>query len=156
MTRWTLLAIAFAVVACSEGERDRLSRDASDAAAGTDSALRTDPNTPETAAAGGADTEGAMAADTAPTPAGAVAGGTEGITGAEAMGGVPSATTRLDLSADQVKRLQSALNDAGCNAGPVDGVVGRRTRQAISCGLKRNNLGSNDLSGLYRALDLDF
>ncbi|MGH7527288.1 MAG: peptidoglycan-binding domain-containing protein [Gemmatimonadales bacterium] len=87
----------------------------------------------------------------------AAAGGTRGPTGAEAMGGIRTSTTRLDdLSADQVRRLQTALNRAGCNAGAVDGVVGRRTRQAIACGLEKNNLGSNELSGLYRSLHLGF
>lgn len=158
MTRWTILAIAIAVAACSGGEKDRLSREAPDAAAGADSALRADPDTTETAAAGGADTEGAMAADPAATTpgTGTGTGGTGGTTGAEAMGGVRTATTRSDLSADQARRLQAALNDAGCNAGAVDGVVGRQTRQAITCGLEKNNLGSDDLSGLYRALGLDF
>jgi peptidoglycan hydrolase-like protein with peptidoglycan-binding domain len=168
MTRWTILTIVFAVVACGEGERDRVSSGASDAAAGADSALRTDPNTSETAAATGAateadtgaDTEGTMAADTATatrgTRAGAGAGRPSGPTGAEAMGGTRAPTTRLDLSADQIRRLQTALNDAGCNAGTVDGVLGARTRQAITCGLEKNNLGSDDVNGLYRALDLDF
>ena len=156
MTRWTTLAIAFAVVACNEGERDRISGGASDAAAGADSALLAGPDTTETAVAIGADTEADTAADTAATPTGADAGGTGGTTGAEAMGGVPASTTRLDLSTDQVRRLQTALNDAGCNAGAVDGVVGPQTRQAITCGLEKNSLGSGDRNGLYRALDLDF
>ncbi len=67
-----------------------------------------------------------------------------------------TAATRLALLADQVRRLQAALNDAGCNAGAVDGVVGGRTRQATACGVEKNNLGNNDLRGLYRSLDLDF
>ncbi len=156
MMRWSILAIAFAVVACGEGERGKLSSDSLEAAAGADSALRADPGAAETRVAGGARDQGAVRADTAAPPAGADVGRTRGPTGAEAMGGTRTATTRLDLSADQVKRLQTALNDAGCNAGAVDGVVGRRTRQAIACGLEKNNLGSNDLSGLYRSLDLDF
>lgn len=158
MTRWTILAIAFAVAACSEGERDRVSSGASDAAVGADSALRADPDTTETAAAAatGPDTEGARAADRAATTPGAAAGGTRGPTGAEAMGGTRAPTTRLDLSADQIRRLQAALNDAGCNAGAVDGVLGQRTRRAITCGLEKNNLGSDDVNGLYRALGLDF
>ncbi len=157
MTRWTILAIVSAVVACSEGEKDRVSSGASDAAAGADSALRADPDTTETEtpAATGADAEGTMAADRAAAPS-SDASGNRGPSGAEAMGGTRAATTRRDLSADQVRRLQAALNDAGCDAGAVDGVMGRRTRQAIACGQQKNNLGSDDLSGLYRALDLDF
>jgi len=157
MTRLTLLAIACAIAACSEGGRDRLSQGASDAAAGADSALRDDLDTTETAAAPGADAEGGMAADTAPSPAAADTGGARGPSGAEAMGGVPAAATaRVDLSADQVRQLQAALHDAGCDAGPVDGVVGPRTRQGITCGLEQNNLRSDDVSGLYRALGLQF
>jgi len=166
MTRWTILAMAFAAVACSEGERDRLSKGASGAVSGVDSALRADTGATETGAAGGAATEGAM--DTAVPPAGAEAGGTGDTggagtagaagapSGAEAMGGTPTATARVDLSADQVKQLQTALNDAGCDAGSVDGVVGPRTRNGIACGLDKNNLSSDDLTGLYRALNLDF
>jgi peptidoglycan hydrolase-like protein with peptidoglycan-binding domain len=163
MTRLTLVAIACAIAACSEGGRDRLSQGASDAAAGADSVLRQDLDTMETAAAPGADTEGGMAADTAATPADTVAtpaaadtGGAGGTGGAEAMGGVPAPTTGVGLSADQVRQLQAALNDAGCDAGPVDGVVGPRTRQGITCGLDQNNLRRDDVSGLYRALGLQF
>jgi peptidoglycan hydrolase-like protein with peptidoglycan-binding domain len=72
------------------------------------------------------------------------------------MGGVRAGQTRTDLSADQVRRLQTALNDAGCDAGPADGVMGQRTREAVACGLKKKHLGSDDLTGLYRSLGLNF
>ena len=176
MTRWSILAIGFAVVACGEGERDRASRDASEAVADADSAARVDPGVTDTGAAGD-DPGGTAAADRATTAVrtdadtdrarratdadtggarGADAGATRGPTGAEAMGGIRNATTPLELSADQVRRLQTALNDTGCSAGEADGVVGPRTRRAMACGLEKNNLGNNDLPGLYRSLDLDF
>ncbi|MBA3258452.1 MAG: hypothetical protein H0T68_03165 [Gemmatimonadales bacterium] len=157
MTRWTILAISFAIAACSEGERDRASRDASDAAAGADTALRADSVVTETGTAGRADTEATSppnARAAAPPSTGTPAA--RGPTGAEAMGGVRSDAAQPELSTDQVRRLQTALNDAGCDAGTADGVMGRRTRQAIACGLEKNSLGSDDLNGLYRALDLDF
>jgi peptidoglycan hydrolase-like protein with peptidoglycan-binding domain len=74
------------------------------------------------------------------------------------MGGIRSSRvpTPRDLSAAQVRRLQAALNILGCNAGPPDGELGQRTQQAVSCGLRKKNLGSNDYAGLYRSLNLNF
>lgn len=40
--------------------------------------------------------------------------------------------TRLGLSAEDKRKVQAALNGLGYDAGPVDGVMGRRTRLAIA------------------------
>lgn len=187
MTRWTLVAIAVSLAACNRGDRDRLSRNASDSAAAADSAVTmpdsamssdsmsgdvrpADSTSVQKTAASGAKTLRPAADTNRTTPARASDTRTgEGPTGAEAMTGVrpaPSGTEAIkgvraapavhDLSADQAKQLQAALNKAGCDAGTADGVMGRQTQRAISCGLKKYKLDSNDMSGLYRKLGLDF
>jgi peptidoglycan hydrolase-like protein with peptidoglycan-binding domain len=60
------------------------------------------------------------------------------------------------LSSDQIKELQTALNKAGCKAGPADGIVGPRTQQGIACGMQKNNIPGRDPKALYQALHLDF
>jgi peptidoglycan hydrolase-like protein with peptidoglycan-binding domain len=60
------------------------------------------------------------------------------------------------LSRDQVMQLQSALDSIGCNAGPKDGVAGAKTRQAVACGMQKNNIPSNNVDSLYRSLHLNF
>jgi peptidoglycan hydrolase-like protein with peptidoglycan-binding domain len=37
----------------------------------------------------------------------------------------------VDLTTDQIRQLQQALNEHGFNAGEVDGVLGARTREAL-------------------------
>jgi peptidoglycan hydrolase-like protein with peptidoglycan-binding domain len=168
MGRWTLLAISFAIVACADREEERLSRETSEAAADVDTALAdagaADTSAVETGASSQPDPETALTAsidrDTAPRAAesratDSRAARASGPTGAEAMGGVRSAAASVDLSPDRVRRLQSALNDAGCDAGEVDGVVGSRTRRAIDCGLKKHGLGRDDVAGLYRELGVE-
>jgi peptidoglycan hydrolase-like protein with peptidoglycan-binding domain len=84
------------------------------------------------------------------------AANSNGITGAEAMTGVRATSPSRPLSGDQVKRLQAALNRVGCHAGTPDGVEGPGLQRAISCGLKKYKLATDDLNGLYRKLGLDF
>ncbi len=60
------------------------------------------------------------------------------------------------LSSEQVKQLQTALNDDGCNAGPADGTVGPRTVRAVRCSMRKHNIDDGDVQALYRALGLDF
>jgi hypothetical protein len=86
--------------------------------------------------------------------AGAVSGAAAGTAAAARAG-----QKRFDLSKlsrDQVMQLQSALDSIGCNAGPKDGVAGQRTRQAVACGIQKNNIPSNDVDSLYRSLHLNF
>lgn len=163
MTRLTMLAIVVALGACSKGERDQLSRSASDSAAVVDTAMRADTTAaaaqPETATSETRSKparSGASVSAPEKAPARTDARRDRGPTGAEALTGVRAAPAPATLSANQVKRLQAALNRAGCNAGTPDGVEGAGTRRAIDCGLKKYKLASNDLSGLYRKLGLDF
>ena len=62
----------------------------------------------------------------------------------------------MGLSTDQVRQLQQALNDAGCEAGAVDGRLGPRTREAMACARQKNNLTGNNPNELFRALNLGF
>ena len=160
MARWTLLAIGIAIVACSDKDGDRLSRGASETTAEADSALRADSGGIETGSPSVTNRDTLSSADTgsgAAKPSSTSRGaGPGGPTGAEAMGGVAAATAPLDLPGDRIRQLQTALNDNGCDAGPVDGVVGSRTRRAIDCGLEKHKLGRDDYAGLYRSLNLSF
>ncbi|HEY8258814.1 MAG TPA: peptidoglycan-binding domain-containing protein [Gemmatimonadales bacterium] len=177
--RWTSLAIAVAVAACAKGERDQVSHSAADSATAADSAIAAAPAPADTvSAAATADTlapkkstSGAATA-TKPTKSGAtttapkpaetktVSSAAGGPTGAEALMGVrassPSVPAPGRLSTDQVKRLQAALNKAGCHAGTPDGVEGAGTQRAIACAQKKYKLASDDLNGLYKKLGLDF
>jgi hypothetical protein len=62
---------------------------------------------------------------------------------------------RNGLSHSQVKQLQTALNNAGCNAGTADGKLGPKTEQAMQCYRQQKNLSGND-SELYSSLGLNF
>ncbi len=187
MTRWTVVAIAVALVGCNKGER-ALSRNTSDSAAAADSAMTmpasampsdsmsadarpADSSSMRKAVASGAktlrpasDTKSTTPApastdtrsENGPTGAEAMTGVRPAPSGAEAMEGVRAAPAVHDLTADQAKQLQAALNKAGCNAGTADGLMGRQTQRAISCGLNKYKLGNSDMSELYRKLGLDF
>jgi hypothetical protein len=60
------------------------------------------------------------------------------------------------LSRDQVGQLQSALQQANCDPGTIDSVMGARTRSAMNCARQQNNITGNDPNDLYRALNLNF
>ena len=60
------------------------------------------------------------------------------------------------LSSDEIRQLQDALQSDGCDPGRVDGVLGARTRQAMSCARRKLGLGSSDPNALFRALNLGF
>lgn len=177
--RWTSLAIAVAVAACAKGERDQFSHTAADSAMTADTAMAaasaptyTSPATvPADTVVAKKSTSGATASTkptksgattTAPKPADTktVSSAAGGPTGAEAMMGVrgssPSVPAPGRLSTDQVKRLQTALNKAGCHAGTPDGVEGAGTQRAIACAQKKYKLAGDDLNGLYKKLGLEF
>ena len=67
-----------------------------------------------------------------------------------------SGSANMGLSSDQVSQLQQALTDAGCDAGTVDGKIGPRTRSALSCARRKNNLTGNNTNELLRSLNLSF
>ncbi len=167
--RWTTLAIAVAIGACAKGERDQSSQSAADSAMSADTAgvdtspaaASLDTGAPKKAAGAATTKTKPAKSDTAAaarTTAAAKPGAptTTGPTGAEAMMGVRAAAVPRELSADQVKQLQTALKKDGCYTGKPDGVSGPGTQQAIECGLKKYKLAPGDLSGLYRKLGLDF
>ena len=60
------------------------------------------------------------------------------------------------LSHDQVTQVQTALQQANCDPGAIDGVMGSRTRSAMSCYRRNNNISGNNASDVYRALNLNF
>src|SRR4051812_26996373 len=60
------------------------------------------------------------------------------------------------LSRDQVGQLQTALQQANCDPGTIDSVMGARTRRAMNCARKQNNITGNNNDDLYRALNLNF
>lgn len=68
----------------------------------------------------------------------------------------PSSRRNLGLTTDQVKELQQAINNAGCNAGPVDGIIGRQTRAGIACVHHQKNISGNNLNDVFRELGLSF
>jgi peptidoglycan hydrolase-like protein with peptidoglycan-binding domain len=59
------------------------------------------------------------------------------------------------LSRAQVERLQARLNEIGCEAGAVDGLIGPVTRRAIECARQRENVTGTGLAALMRALGLE-
>jgi len=60
------------------------------------------------------------------------------------------------LSSDEIRQLQDALQSDGCDPGPVDGVMGARTRQAMACGRRKLGVNSSDPNALFQALNLDY
>ena len=81
----------------------------------------------------------------------------QGRVRAESRGAVATgarARRNLGLTSAQVTMLQQALLDEGCDPGPVDGIVGPRTRRAIACGFRSNDLDGRNLNELFRSLDL--
>lgn len=60
------------------------------------------------------------------------------------------------LSNEQAQELQRALTALGCDPGPVDGIVGPRTREAMSCARSQRSITSTDANELFSALNLSF
>jgi hypothetical protein len=60
------------------------------------------------------------------------------------------------LSRDQVAQLQTALQQANCDPGAIDSVMGSHTRRAMNCARQKDNVTGNNPNDLYRALNLDF
>lgn len=53
-----------------------------------------------------------------------------------------------------VERLQTRLRDMGCDPGPIDGLIGPRTRAGISCARQRENIPGDDIQELLRELNV--
>ena len=60
------------------------------------------------------------------------------------------------LTTDQTRQLQTALGQANCNPGPADGVLGPRTRKAMSCARQKNNISGSNPNDVFRSLNLSF
>ncbi|HEX7940499.1 MAG TPA: hypothetical protein VF488_01770, partial [Gemmatimonadaceae bacterium] len=98
------------------------------------------------------------------TSAGAVSGGAgvSGDTGtvqSSSEGRLAHKRSRrhdMGLTPDQVKQLQTAINQAGCQAGQPDGVVGAQTRQGIACVKKQKGITGNNIDDVLSALNLGF
>jgi peptidoglycan hydrolase-like protein with peptidoglycan-binding domain len=60
------------------------------------------------------------------------------------------------LNRDQIMQLQTALRTANCNPGAIDGVMGPRTRSAMACARRQNNITGNNPNELFRSLNLGF
>jgi peptidoglycan hydrolase-like protein with peptidoglycan-binding domain len=60
------------------------------------------------------------------------------------------------LARDQITQLQTALKQANCNPGPVDGIIGPRTRSAMACARRNNHITGNNPNDLFRSLNLGF
>lgn len=61
-----------------------------------------------------------------------------------------------ELSHDQVRQLQTALKEAGCDPGPNDGVLGPRTHEAMMCAARQRNVSGGNVNELFRSLNLGF
>jgi hypothetical protein len=66
----------------------------------------------------------------------------------------PSAN--FGLTTDQVKQLQKAINDNGCNAGDVTGTVDDATREGIQCIREARGIEGTDINEVLKALGLPF
>jgi len=186
MKRWTAIPMVLLIWACNEKGQGTVSGAISSARANSDSALAGARAKADTALAGAranadtalagtranADTalghargaaERALRGDTTTTPTAAPRSASnpgapaKPSSGEAAMSPARGANFDLSgLSGDQIKELQTALNQAGCKAGPVDGIVGPRTQQGIVCGMQKNNIAGQDPKALYQALHLNF
>ena len=58
----------------------------------------------------------------------------------------------LAISDDLIKNAQRLLNSVGYNAGPVDGLIGKKTKLAMANAMKSIN---KDWSGQFRKSDID-
>lgn len=70
--------------------------------------------------------------------------------------GQPMAAKNHGLSSDQVKQLQEALNNNGCDVGTPTGDFDQQTLQGVDCIRKTKNVQSDNLNDVLRALNLSF
>lgn len=60
------------------------------------------------------------------------------------------------LQSDQVRQLQTALKNAGCDPGAIDGVMGPHTRRAMMCERSKEGVTTSNVNDLLRAMNLGF
>jgi hypothetical protein len=173
------LALTLSVVACTKQDRNAANTETAGgmAPAGTTSTGGMAPSTTDTmgamapgstatSSAGGAiDTmsnRAGAAMDTMAQKAGGAANKAKAAAGAgaAAVGSAASSaalrTKLATLSSDQVKQLQQALNNDGCDVGTPDGTMGAKTRQGVQCSLQKHNIPDTNVDSLYRVLNLNF
>ena len=61
-------------------------------------------------------------------------------------------TANVSFSDELVKKAQRLLNSVGYNAGPVDGLIGRKTKLAMADAMKSIN---KDWSGQFKKSDIE-
>ena len=71
-------------------------------------------------------------------------------------GSIGHTSRNYGLTQDQITQLQTALKQADCDPGPVDGVIGPRTRRAMNCARQKNSVTGNNPNDLFRSLNLNF
>lgn len=59
------------------------------------------------------------------------------------------ALENVGLSGQRVREIQDFLNDAGCDAGPVDGLYGPRTKSAVACWQRKLGFVGRDVDGIW-------
>ena len=75
-------------------------------------------------------------------------------TSAGAIGRPPS--RNYGLTTDQTKQVQTALRQANCDPGAIDGIWGPRTRHAMSCARQKNKIAGDNPNDVFRSLNLSF
>ena len=172
------MALAIGVAACNTSDRNAATSDTAMGGMAPAESASTAPSstadtmgamapgaTDTTSAAGALDTmtnRAGTAMDTMASKAGQAANKAKAAAGAgaAAVGGAASTaairTQLATLSNDQVKQLQTALNNDGCNVGTPDGMMGAKTRQGVECSLKKHDLNSTNVDSLYKVLNLSF
>lgn len=174
------VALAITVTACSKKEGNASRADTAMggmAPAGTTGTSAAPSSTADTmgamapgstavsSAAGALDTmthRAGTAMDTMASKAGQAANKAKAAVGAGAatVGNAASAgvlrTKLATLSKDQVKQLQTALNNDGCSVGTPDGAMGSQTRKGVECSLQKHNIGDANVDSLYKVLNLNF
>jgi peptidoglycan hydrolase-like protein with peptidoglycan-binding domain len=174
MLRVTVVGVALAISVAACTNKDRNAGTGDTAVGG----MAAPAGTTSTAPSSTADTMGAMAPGTTDTSSAAGAidtmtnragaavdtlanrAGQAATEAKEAVGGAAStAAIRTQLAAlsnDQVKQLQTALNNDGCNVGTPDGEVGEGTRKGVQCSLEKHGISSTNVDSLYKVLNLNF
>ncbi len=80
----------------------------------------------------------------------------EGRLDAEFRGPARVGEPHFGLSRENVRELQMELNRLGCDAGPIDGLVGPMTARGMSCAREQLGIESQDPNALFHALNLSF
>lgn len=72
------------------------------------------------------------------------------------LGPSMGATNALGLTMQQTKELQHAINAAGCDAGPANGMLTEKTHGGIACVRRERHIQGADLNDVLKSLGLSF